>query len=133
MSSSFDSSFSELAFWGTLTYDKTSTIEEEILSKTVFISSKDTLCAFLISSSTLSKRLIKSSYLPNKSFEYFSDMSDAELSRALTKSCFAAYKSTLKSFTTLTKSSAKTLSTAVFNSSKPCFELLTSINEASNL
>ena len=110
-----------------------STIEEDILSRTAFKPLSEVVCACLISVSTLSSLLIKSSYFPNKSLENFSAKSPEEVSTAFAKSCFTAYRSTFKSLTLFTKSKASTSSTAAFNPENSTFALLISITEASSL
>ena len=98
-----------------------STIEEDILSRTAFKPLSEVVCACLISVSTLSSLLIKSSYFPNKSLENFSAKSPEEVSTAFAKSCFTAYRSTFKSLTLFIYSLCSSI-TSVFNTIPPIFQ-----------
>ena len=104
-----------------------------MLSKIGFRAVKADVCACFSVSSTLSNLLTNNSYFPNKSFADFSACSLVEFSNAVVKSCLTAYKSTFKSFTTLTKSKPKTSCTADFSSANSRLELFTSITDASSL
>ena len=108
-------------------------MESEIFVKTDFNPLRASVCANLISSSTLSSLLISSSYFPNKSFVSFSLSSPDVLSIASAKSCFTAYKSTFISLTVFTKSKARTLSIDCFKSANPRFVSDISIEDESSL